>query len=380
MAVGTEPDRNALLFEDLAHAVLHELVRHVQVFGGVSAGHIAQVFDADLLALGMLLTRIVNEAHVAFQIGGTDVLVPELDRRDLTVAVEFAVLVGPLPIEALRRFTEVNRQNAVSCGGGLGDDRFDRRRIGVHVGHCGVQHATQLGVHLAGLLGGFGLREQILRNGAVLLVHVHGHGPLAAVSHHVMQQVLHETGIGRLAGLDQRRHILQEVVDAFQLVEVHGVVLGELEFLEAHVLLGHEAGHVQRAEQPATTGIVLMGGGAVVHDGGEATLQQTSAVVIAGHLVDAGRGHGVHGHAVVTACLELVNELRQCFFAQRRDFSHYAVVPPVIPHTVRTGQTDRPAILRPTLRNHHASGRTAGHYTRLRPQTWIRAAPPVRSA
>ena len=248
MAVGTEPYWNALLFENLTHAILHELVRHVQVFGRVSPGHITQVLDTDLLALRMLLTRIVDQAHVAFQIGGTDVLLPEFHRRDLTIAVELAVLVGPLPVEALRRLAQVNCQNAVAGGGRFGDHRFDRSRIGIHVRDGRMQQATQLHVHFAGVLGGFGFREQILRNGTVLLVHVHGHGPLTAVAHHVGEQMLNQTGVGRFAGLHKFGHVLQEVVDALKLVVVHGIVLGELELLQTHVLLGHEAGHVQRAE------------------------------------------------------------------------------------------------------------------------------------
>ena len=323
MAVSAEPYRNALFLKNLTHAVLHELVRHVEVLGRVSPGHVAQMLDADLLALDVLLTRIVHQADIAFQIGGTHILLPELDRRDLAIAVELAILVGPLPIEALRRLAQVNRQNTVTGGDRIGDDRIDRGRISVHMRNRGVQHAAQLHVHLTGVLGGFGLREQILRHRAILLVHVHGHGPLAAVAHHVGQQMLHQTRIGRLAGLYQSRHVLQEVVDAFQLVVVHGVVLGELELLETHVLLGYETGHVQRAEQPATAGTVLMGDGAVVHDGGETTLHQTGAIVVARHLVDAGRRDGVHGHAIVLACFEIVDELVQFITAQWRDVGHY---------------------------------------------------------
>jgi hypothetical protein len=90
----------------------------------------------------------------------------------------------------------------------------------------------------------------------------------------------------RLAGSRTRvRHVLQEVVDALELVEVHRVVLGELELLEVHVLLGHIARHVERAEQPAAARAVLMGGLAVVERRGETTLQQAGTVVVARHLV-----------------------------------------------------------------------------------------------
>ncbi len=122
MAVGAEPHRNALLLQDAAHAVLHELVRHVQVLGRVSACDIAQVLDADLLAFGVLLAWIVDQADVAFQIGGSHVLLPELDRGNLAVAVEFAVLVGPFPVEALRRLAQMDGQDAMTGGSGLGDD------------------------------------------------------------------------------------------------------------------------------------------------------------------------------------------------------------------------------------------------------------------
>lgn len=66
-----------------------------------------------------------------------------------------------------------------------------------------------------------------------------------------------------------------------------------------------------------------MGDGAVVHDGGETTLHQTGAIVVARHLVDAGRRDGVHGHAIVLACFEIVDELVQFITAQWRDVGHY---------------------------------------------------------
>ena len=142
--------------------------------------------------------------------------------------------------------------------------------------------------------------------------------------------MLHQTRIGRLAGTHQLGHVLQEVVDAFELVVVHGVVLGELELLETHVLLGHETGHVQRAEQPATAGTILMGGGAIVDNGGKPALHQAGAVIVARHLVNARRGDRVHGHTVVVAGFKILNQCRQCISAQRRDISHCSV-PPVLP-------------------------------------------------
>ena len=119
--------------------------------------------------------------------------------------------------------------------------------------------------------------------------------------------MLDQAGVGRLAGLHQFGHVLQEVVDALELVVVHGIVLGELEFLQPHVLLGHETSHVQRAEQPATAGTILMGGGAIVDNGGESALHQAGAVIVACHLVDASRGDRVHGHTVVVAGFEILN-------------------------------------------------------------------------
>ena len=303
-AVRAEPHRDALFGQDRAHAILHELVRHVQVLGRVAAGHVAQVLDADLLALGVLAARIVHEAHVILKVGGAHVLLPELDGRDFAVAVEHALGVGPLPVEALRRLAQVNRQDAVAGGDGLGDLVVDRRRVGVHVCHGSVQQVAQLRVHSARVLRGFGLREQVLRHGTVLLVHVQRHRPLASVTHHVGEQVLDQARVGRLSGTNQRGDILQEVVDALQLVEVHRVVLGELELLDAEVLLGDETGHIQRAEQPAATGTVLMGDLAVVDGDGEAALQQTGTVIVQRDLVDTGGGDGIHGQTVGLAGIE----------------------------------------------------------------------------
>ena len=181
---------------------------------------------------------------------------------------------------------------------------------------------AQLRVHLTGVLGGFGLRKQILGDGTILLVDVHGHSPLATVAHHILQQVLHQTGISGFAGLDQCGDVLEEIVDAFQLVVVHGVVLGELELLESQVLLGHEAGDVQRAEQPAAAGTVLMGGFTVVDDRGEPALQQTGAVIVARHLVHSSGGDGVHRHAIGGSSLEPFAQAGKSLGAQRCDLCH----------------------------------------------------------
>ena len=182
-----------------------------------------------------------------------------------------------------------------------------------------MQHAAQLRVEFAGVLRRFGLRVQVLRHGAVLLVHVHGHGPLAAVAHHIVQHVLEQTRVGRLALADQVRDVLQEVVDALELVEVHRIVLRELEFLDVHGLLGHIARHVERAEQPAAARAVLMGGLAVVERRGETTLQQAGTVVVARHLVDSCRGHGVHGHHIGLAAFEFAGEIIEIMAAQWAD-------------------------------------------------------------
>ena len=345
MAVGAEPHRDALFGQDAAHAVLHEPVRHVEVLGRVATRHIAQVLDGDLLALGVLGARVVDQAHVILQ-AGVHVLVPELDRRDLAVAVELALLVGPLPVEALRRLAQVDRQDAVAGGHALSHDLVDLRGIGEHACHLGVQHRAQLGVHRTGVLGGLGLREQVLGHGAILLVDVHGHRPLAAVAHHVGEQMLHQTGVGGLAGLDQRGHVLEEVVDALELVEVHRVVLRELELLEAHVLLGNETGHVQGAEQPAAAGTILMGHRAVVHGHGESALQQTGAVIVAGHLVDARGGNGVHRQSVRGIGFEIGAQRAEGLGAQRREFSH--IVPFFNPR-LRTRQAGRSMISRHPL-------------------------------
>ena len=116
--------------------------------------------------------------------------------------------------------------------------------------------------------------------------------------------MLDQARVGRLSGTNQRGDVLQEIVDTLQLVEVHRVVLGELELLDAEVLLGDETGHIQRAEQPAATGTVLMGDLAVVDGDGEAALQQTGTVIVQRDLVDTGGGDGVHGQTVGLAGIE----------------------------------------------------------------------------
>ena len=148
-----------------------------------------------------------------------------------------------------------------------------------------------------------------------------------AVAHHVGEQVLNETGVRGLAGAHEGGHVLQEVVDALELVVVHGVVLGELELLDVQVLLRDEAGHVQGAEQPAAAGTVLVGGFAVVHDGGEAALQQARTVIVLRDGVDAGGSHRVHRHAVGAVIVEVLAQDGQRVVAQRLQFSHIRCSP-----------------------------------------------------
>ena len=99
---------NALFHQHATDAVLHELVRHVEILSGVVTDHITQMLDGYFASLRMFLTRIVHKTHIAFQIGGAHVLLPELDRRDLAVTVELVVLVGPLPV--------LGSQGSVSLG------------------------------------------------------------------------------------------------------------------------------------------------------------------------------------------------------------------------------------------------------------------------
>ena len=137
-----------------------------------------------------------------------------------------------------------------------------------------------------------------------------------------MQKMLHQAGIRRLAGAHQRGDVLEEVVDALELVIVHRVILGKLKLLQPQVLLRDEAGDIQRAEQPAAAGMVLMGDSAVVNDRGEAPLQAAGTVIVACDILDAGDSNRIHGEVIMLARVEFLTQIVQCFSAQRRDLVH----------------------------------------------------------
>ena len=66
--------------------------------------------------------------------------------------MEVAVLVGPLPIEALRRLAKMNRQHTMASSRRLRDNLINLRLIRVHMRDRGMQERAQLRVHLARVL------------------------------------------------------------------------------------------------------------------------------------------------------------------------------------------------------------------------------------
>ena len=262
VAVGAEPYWNTLLFENLTHAILHELVRHVSGIQSVSPGHYPSA-----------RCRSSYPSHA-----------PDEDRRPSTRKLSnrrgtdyFARIstgVGshhrggtrrpcPVhsPVEALRRLAQVNRQNAVAGGGSLlWRLPIRSKSIGMHV-RDGCGRRRNLYVISPGVLGGFGFRETDPSERHRTL-----HTFMAMVTDRRRpsrrQADAGSGGVGQLAGLHQFGHVLQEVVDA-RACRSTWHSSGRTESLQPHIL-GHETSHAQRAKQPATAGTILMGGGAIV--------------------------------------------------------------------------------------------------------------------
>ena len=259
--VAAEPHRLAV--DDRLHRrLLGDGDVDVQVEHGVAADHVAEVLHRQGGALGVLGARVVDQAHVVGQVQ-RHVAGEELLRRQGPDAVELLLVVGPLPVDAGGRGAQVDGQDAMD----VGDDGLacDLQLGGVHPQLrqlaqpvcAAAQHGLQHAVHPARVGGGLRLRHGLLGHHAVLAEQVHRHVPLTAVAEHRLEQEGDQPvvsgGVGRL------QHRLQEEVGPLELVPVHGVVLGELELLDPQLLLRSGTHEVQRSEQPATPGLLLVG-------------------------------------------------------------------------------------------------------------------------
>ena len=209
--------------------------------------------------------------------------------------MELPVLVGPLPVDLVRRGAEVDAEHPV-------DHAQDVRLLGPgRVGAAGAGLAHRLGslpqqpaqrrVHPAGVGRALGLGHERLGHQAVLADDGHEHVPLAAVLGRRVEQERDGPVVDvAVSRLDDR---FEEVVGPLDLVPEHGVVLRELEVLEPHLLHGADAQQVEPGEQPAPAAALLVGDLPVVQQRGEGVLGGVDDLPVDRHVIDGHPGHRV---------------------------------------------------------------------------------------
>ena len=202
------------------------------------------MLNANHLPLRMLLPGVINQADIIFQTS-IHILLPEFLRSQDAVTMEITILVGPFPVKLGRGSSQMNSQNSVSSCQSISDNIVTAIRLLIHVSYSLAKNRTQLRIHLPRVLRRFRFWEKILRDGSILSINIHGHGPLTAVAHHISKQKLNQPGIIFLSLSDQRLNILQEVIDPLQLVKIHGVVLRELKLFQPQIFLGYKACNIQ---------------------------------------------------------------------------------------------------------------------------------------
>ena len=170
----------------MAGELLHQVDVDVEVFDDAALDDVAEVLDGEGAAVRAGGPRVVHQADVVVH-GQVDVGGGELLRRHLGVAVELAVLVGPLPGEAAGRRAEVDAEDAVDrledalllgaevVGGGAAAEQVAQGPGGL------AQLGGEDGVHAGGGGAALGLGHERLRHEAVLAHEVGEHVPLAAV-------------------------------------------------------------------------------------------------------------------------------------------------------------------------------------------------------
>ena len=159
------------------------------------------------------------------------------------------------------------------------------------------------------------LRHERLRHQAVLGDDGHEHVPLAAVLGRCVEEIADRPVVQVTAGrLDDG---FEEVVGPLDLVPEHGVVLGELELLEAHLLHRAHAQQVEPGEQPAPAAALLVGDLPVVQQRGQEVVGAVDDLPVDGHVVHGHLGHRVLCQPVGRVRGEILAEQFQLPRAQR---------------------------------------------------------------
>ena len=174
---------------------------------------------------------------------------------------------------------------------------FDLARVGpfgrrpANVASAPAQQLLERLVHRAGVRRGFSLRHRVLRHDAVFLDERDEHVPLAAVVNRVRQQVVDGAVVDVAIG--ELNHRRQKVVRLLELVPKVLIVLGELEFLDACVLVDGRLERVEAGEEPAAAGFLLVRDRPGVDFDGDGRVDRRDDLPVHRHLVDGRLGDGV---------------------------------------------------------------------------------------
>ena len=235
--------------------------------------------------------------------------------------MELLVLVGPLPVDALGRGAQVDAEHAVDRPDDLG--LLSPGGLGAARGGCLAHRLRALAelvaqdrVHPGGVGRALRFRHHCLRHEAVLGDDRGKHVPLATVAGHRLQQECHGPVIAvAVGGLDDG---LEKVVGSLDLVPEHGVVLGELEVLEAGLAHDAHAQKVEAGEQPAAAAAFLVRDLPVVQMGGQRVVDAVDDLAVNRDVVDSDPGDRVLSEPVDRVGREVLAQQFQVGLCQLR--------------------------------------------------------------
>jgi hypothetical protein len=296
--VAAEPDRLAALDRGRGN-VLDDLHVDVEIDDRRAADDVAEVLDGEGPAGRAGRPGVVDQADV---LADRQVYVPggELLRGEDTRPAELLVLVRPLPVEALRRRTQMDAQDPVDD---FHDPSLGRAGGLKTLGRCcadsprgPAELIAQDRVHPGRVRRALRLWHVALGHQAVLGHQSGEHVPLAAVTGRRLQQVGNRSVVEvAVCGLDDR---LEEVIGALELVPEHHVVLRELELLEPAIAHHADAQQVQPGKQPAATAPLLIRDLPVVQRRRHRVVDPADDLPVDGDVVDGHPGHGILGEPV----------------------------------------------------------------------------------
>ena len=235
------------------------------------------------------------------------------------VPAELLVLVCPLPVEALRRRTQMDAQDPVDEIHDLSLDRAGGlKTLGRSCAdspRAPAKLIAQDRVHPGRVRRALRLRHIALGDQAVLGHQSGEHVPLAAVTGRRLQQVGNRAIVEvAVCGLDDR---LEEVIGALELVPEHHVVLGELELLEPALAHHADAQKVQPGKQPAAAALLLIRDLPIVQRRRHRVVDPADDLPVDGDVVDGHPCHGILGKPVDRVGREILAQSFQITGSER---------------------------------------------------------------